>query len=57
LANPQKIDELVTTLKVRKAQLQDWVKLLVKEGVIEERTINKSKKLAIRKLDEELKLS
>jgi predicted Rossmann fold nucleotide-binding protein DprA/Smf involved in DNA uptake len=51
------LDDLVKTLKVRKTQLQDWVKLLLKEGVIEERTIRKSKKLAIRKPDEELKLS
>ena len=57
LDRPRTLDELAKTLKVRKAQLQDWVKLLLKEGVIEERTIRKSKKLAIRKSDEELKLS
>lgn len=57
LDKPRKLDELVKTLKVRKTQLQDWVKLLMKEGVIEERTIRKAKKLAIRKPDEELKLS
>jgi predicted transcriptional regulator len=39
LDKPRKLDELVKTLKVRKTQLQDWVKLLMKEGVIEERTI------------------
>jgi len=33
------------------------VRLLLKEGVIEERTMRKSKKLAIRKPDEELRLS
>ena len=57
LDKPRKLDELVKTLKVRKTQLQDWVKLLMKDGVIEERTIRKTKKLAIRKPDEELKLS
>ncbi len=57
LGKPRKMDELVKILKVRKTQLQDWVKLLLKEGVIEERTIRKTKKLAIRKSDEELKLS
>ena len=56
LDKPKKLDELVKTLKVRKTQLQDWVKLLLNEGVIEERMIRKSKKLAIRKSDEELKL-
>jgi hypothetical protein len=37
---------------------QDRAKEIIrlKEGVIEERTIRKSKKLAIRKPDEELKL-
>ena len=57
LDKPRKLDELVKTLKVRKPQLQDWVKLLIDEGAIEERTIRKTKKLAIRKSDEELKLS
>lgn len=57
LDKPRKLDELVKTLKVRKTQLQDWVKLLMKDGVIEERTIRKTKKIAIRKPDEELKLS
>ena len=57
LDKPRKLDELVKTLKVRKTQLQDWVKLLTKDGVIEERTIRKTKKLAIRKPDEELTLS
>ena len=57
LDKPRKLDELVKTLKVRKTQMQDWVKLLLKEGVIEERTSRKTKKLAIRKPDEELKLS
>ncbi|MCX7018399.1 MAG: DNA-processing protein DprA [Candidatus Sumerlaeota bacterium] len=54
---PRKLDELVKTLKVPKTQLKDWVKLLMEEGVIEERTIKRIKKLAIRKPDEEFKLS
>jgi predicted Rossmann fold nucleotide-binding protein DprA/Smf involved in DNA uptake len=57
LDKPRKLDDLVKTLKIRKTQLQDWVKLLLKEGMIEERIVRKSKKLAIRKSDEELKLS
>lgn len=56
LDKPRKRDELVKTLMVRKTQLQDWVELLLKEGVVEERTIRKTKKLAIRNPDEELKL-
>ena len=57
LDKPRKLDELVRSLKVRKMQLQDWVQLLMKDGVIEERTVRKTKKLALRKPDEELKLS
>jgi len=57
LDKPRRLDELVKSLKVRKVQLQDWVKLLRKDGVIEERTEGKTKKLAIRKPEEELKLS
>jgi len=57
LDKPRKLDELVKTLKVRKTQLQDWVKLLMKDGVIEERTVGKARKLAMRKPGEELNLS
>ena len=57
LDKPRKIDELAKILKVRKTQLQDWVKLITDEGVIEERTIRKIKKLTLRKSDEELRLS
>jgi len=57
LDKPRKLDELVKILKVRKTQLQDWVRLLVEEGVIERRTVRKVRKLAIRKPDEELNLS
>jgi predicted Rossmann fold nucleotide-binding protein DprA/Smf involved in DNA uptake len=57
LDKPRKLDDLVKMLKVRKTQLQDWVKLLLEEGVIEERTIRKSKKLAIGRPDEKLRLS
>ena len=56
LDKPRKLDELVKTLKVRKTQLQDWAKLLMKEGIIEEQTVRKAKKFSIRKPDEELKL-
>ena len=57
LDKPRKLDELVKILKVRKTQLQDWVKILVEEGVVEHKTIRKVRKLSIRKPDEELKLS
>lgn len=57
LDKPRKLNELVKALKVHKTQLQDWVRLLKKDGVIEERTVRKTKKFAIRKPDEELKLS
>lgn len=57
LDKPRKLDELVKTLRVRKTQLQDWVKLLVKECVIEERTVRKTRKLALREPDEEFKLT
>jgi len=56
LDKPRKLDELGKSLKVREGQLLDWVKLLLKDGVIEKRTIRKTKKFAIRKPDEELKL-
>ena len=54
---PRKLDELVKTLKVPKTQLKNGVKLLLEEGVIEEQTIKRIKKLTIRKPDEEFKLS
>ena len=57
LDKPRKLDELVNMLKVRKTQLQDWVKLLLAEGLVEHKTVKKSRKLAIRKPAEELKLS
>ena len=57
LDKPRKLDELGQILKVRKAQLQDWVKALVDDGLVEYRTIRKIRKLAARKPDEELKLS
>jgi predicted Rossmann fold nucleotide-binding protein DprA/Smf involved in DNA uptake len=57
LEKPRTLDDLAKALQVRKPQLQDWVKLLITEGVLEQRTIRKIKKLAIRKTGEELKLS
>jgi hypothetical protein len=57
LEKPRKLDDLAKVLQIRKPQLQDWVKLLIAEGVIEQRTIRKIKKLAIRKAGEELKLT
>ncbi len=57
LEKPTKLQELAKTLQVRKGQLDDWVKALIKDGVLEERAVGKSKSIARRKLDEELKLS
>ena len=57
LDKPRKVDDLAKSLKVRKLQMQDWIKLLVKDGILEERVVRKSKKVSIRKPDEELKFS
>ena len=57
LEKPKNLDDLAKALQIRKPQLQDWVKLLIAEGALEERTIRKVKKLALRKVNEELKLS
>ena len=57
LEKPRKLDDLAKVLQIPKPQLQDWVKLLIAEGVLERRTIRKIEKLAIRKADEELKLT
>jgi predicted Rossmann fold nucleotide-binding protein DprA/Smf involved in DNA uptake len=57
LEKPKTMDDLAKALQVRKPQLQDWVKLLIADGVLEERAIQKVKKLTLRKASEELKLS
>lgn len=57
LDRPRTVSDLASVLKVRKQQMQDWVKVLLKDGVIEERVFRKVKKLAIRIPHEELKLS
>ena len=57
LDKPKKVDDLAKALDVRKPQMQDWIKMLIKDGILEERVIRRSKKVSIRKLDEELKLS
>jgi predicted Rossmann fold nucleotide-binding protein DprA/Smf involved in DNA uptake len=57
LDKPRKVDDLAKSLKVRKPQMQDWIKSLIKDGILEERVIRKSKKVSIRKPDEELKFS
>ncbi len=51
------LDELAKVLKVRKPQIQDWVKALVAEGVLTEQVKRKVKKVAVRKPGEELMLS
>lgn len=56
LDKPRTVDDLAKVLKVRKPQMQDWVKTLVAGGVLTEQVTRKVKKVAVRKLDEELNL-
>lgn len=56
LEKPRTLADLTKTLNVKIAQLKDWVKLLMDEGLIEEKTKGKSKKLVVRKNDSELNL-
>jgi len=57
LDKPRKVDDLAKSLEVRKPQMQDWIKSLIKDGILEERVIGKSKNVFIREPDEELKFS
>jgi len=57
LEKPKKLDDLAKALRVRKPQMQDWVKELISAGLIEEKTIRRAKKLAWRQPDEELPFS
>lgn len=57
LKTPKKIDDLAKVLKVRKPQMQDWVKELIEAGLIEEKTIKRSKKLMLRQAGDELPFS
>lgn len=57
LEKPKKLDDLAKSLKIRKPQMQDWVKELIGVGLIEEKTIRRAKKLAWRQPDEELPFS
>ena len=56
LDKPRNLEDLAKALDVRKPQLQDWVKELLKEGVLKEQVIRKVKKLVLRKPEEELNL-
>ncbi len=56
LDRPSTITELANVLKIRKPQMQDWVKALLAEGVLEERVKGKTKKVAVRRPDQELGL-
>jgi predicted Rossmann fold nucleotide-binding protein DprA/Smf involved in DNA uptake len=55
LDKPGTLEELAQILNVRKTQLQDWVKILLEKGVLEEQVKHKVKKLAVIKPEEELK--
>ena len=57
LEKPKKVEELAKALKIRKPQMQDWVKELIGNGLIEEKTIRRAKKLVLRQVGEELPLS
>lgn len=50
------VDELAEILRVRKPQLQDWIKAMIKEGVVKKKTILKKKRLVRVNPDEELSL-
>lgn len=54
LEKPMTLDDLAKTIDVRKMQLQDWVKKLLAEGVLEEHVKRKTKKLVVRKSEEQL---
>lgn len=56
LETPASVDNLAKALGVRKVQMQDWVAVLVADGVLVEQMKRKVKTLAVRKPDEELKL-
>ncbi len=56
LDQPRKLEELASILEVRRVQLQDWLKVLMEEGMVEYRTIGKTRKVVARKPEEELKL-
>lgn len=56
LDKPRSLMDLAKILKVRKPQLEDWVKVLIQDGVLEEVLKRKVKKLAVRNPAEELKL-
>jgi len=57
LEKPKKLDDLAKSLKIRKPQMQDWVKELISAGLIEEKTIRRAKKLAWRQPGGELPFS
>lgn len=57
LVKPRTVEDLAKALMVHKPQMQDWVKALITEGVLEEQVKRKVKKVAIRKPDEELPLT
>jgi predicted Rossmann fold nucleotide-binding protein DprA/Smf involved in DNA uptake len=54
LKHSMNIDELGATINVRKPQLQDWIKTLIAEGLVKQRTILKRKKLIRVDRNEEL---
>jgi predicted Rossmann fold nucleotide-binding protein DprA/Smf involved in DNA uptake len=56
IEKPMPLDKLAKALNVRKVQMQDWVAVLLSEGVLVEQTKRKIKHLAVRKPDEELGL-
>ncbi|MDD4019875.1 MAG: DNA-processing protein DprA [Kiritimatiellae bacterium] len=56
LESPLNVDKLAQALNVRKVQMQDWVTTLLADGVLVEQVNRRTKVLAVRKPEEELKL-
>ncbi|MBN1865535.1 MAG: hypothetical protein JW808_11600 [Victivallales bacterium] len=56
LDTPKTVQGLAMALEVKKPQAQDWIRMLISEGVLEEQTKRNGKKIAVRKPDEELRL-
>jgi hypothetical protein len=56
LQTPLSVDKLAKILGVRKAQLQDWLAPLLKEGILSEKLKGKTKIIALMNQNDELKL-
>lgn len=57
LDKPRTSQDVAKTLKVRKPQMDDWLRQLVKDQVLEKRMVRKSRKFSVRNPDEEFDLT